>query len=89
MISGKTFGQIVARAAIERDPLVILAGDDPEAIVLDLMKPESSRRRAWGPSISSGCHCGRFRDQPLGAFDAERVALALDVAEDKIGSGHL
>ena len=44
----KAAGQIVALAAIEPHPLAILAGDDPEAIVLDLMKPERSRRRTRG-----------------------------------------
>jgi hypothetical protein len=43
----EAFGQVVARPAIEPHPLAILAGDDSEAIVLDLMKPERSRRRAW------------------------------------------
>jgi hypothetical protein len=49
MISGKTFGQIVARAAIERDPLVILAGDDPEAIVLDLIEARELPTAGVGP----------------------------------------
>jgi hypothetical protein len=44
----EAFGQIVARAAIEPHPLAVLARDDTEAVVLDLMKPKRSRRRAWG-----------------------------------------
>ena len=41
-------GQIVTPNGYEPRPLAIPADDDTEAVVLDLMKPERSRRRTWG-----------------------------------------
>ena len=48
-------GQIVARPAVEPHLLAGLAGDDPEAVVLDLVQPlarggraRGLRREAWG-----------------------------------------
>jgi hypothetical protein len=35
----KAVGQVIARPAVEPHPLSILAGNDPEAIVLDFMQP--------------------------------------------------
>ena len=32
-------GEVIARTAVEPDPLTILAGDDAESIVLDLVQP--------------------------------------------------
>jgi hypothetical protein len=44
------------RPAVELDPLFILAGNDPEAVVLDLVQPERAARRLW-----SGCREGTAR----------------------------
>jgi len=44
----KAVGQIVALAAIESNSVAVLASDNPEAVVLDLMKPERSRRGTRG-----------------------------------------
>jgi hypothetical protein len=41
-------GQIIAGATVEPNPVAILAGDDPEAIVLDLMQPPLAGRRLLG-----------------------------------------
>ena len=35
----EAMGEIVARTAIEPHPLAVLAGDDAEAVVLDLVQP--------------------------------------------------
>ena len=40
-------GQVVAGTAVEPHSGVLLAGDDPEAIVLDFMQPYSAGRRPW------------------------------------------
>jgi hypothetical protein len=41
-------GQVVAWAAIEPHSIAILPGDDPEAVVLDLVQPKFPRGRgAW------------------------------------------
>jgi hypothetical protein len=41
-------GQVGARPAVELHPLAFLAGDHPEAVVLDLMQPLFAGRRLWG-----------------------------------------
>ncbi len=41
-------GQVVAGAAVEPHPLAGLAGNDPEAVVLDFMQPQLAGRRLWG-----------------------------------------
>ena len=41
-------GEIVARAAIESHPLAVLAGNDAEAIVLDLVQPLAAGRQLRG-----------------------------------------
>jgi hypothetical protein len=44
--------QVIARAAVQPYARAILAGDDPETVVLDLMQPQPTRRRfaelLWG-----------------------------------------
>ena len=41
-------GQVIARPAVEPHPLAVLAGDDPEAVVLDLVQPQLARKAAAG-----------------------------------------
>jgi hypothetical protein len=36
----KAVGQVVAGTAIEPQPCAVLAGNDPEAVVLDFMQPQ-------------------------------------------------
>ena len=43
-------GQVVARAAVELDPGAVLAGDDTETVVLDLVQPRFVGRRLRGPA---------------------------------------
>ena len=38
-------GQVVAGAAVEPDAVAVLAGDDAEAVVLDLVQPRVAGRR--------------------------------------------
>jgi hypothetical protein len=47
-ISGNPPRQVIARPAIETDAIAVLAGDHPEAVVFDLMKPERAGRRLGG-----------------------------------------
>jgi hypothetical protein len=57
--------QIVPRPAVEPHPLAVLAGDDPEAVVLDLVQPALAgwralvdvARRGW--MNPAGRVCGR------------------------------
>ena len=51
--------QIVARPAVEPHPRTVLAGYDPEAVVLDLMQPGGAGRRAGG-------FCGEARRDEAG-----------------------
>ena len=44
----ETTGEIVARTAVEPHPLAVLAGNDAEAIVLDLVQPLAARRQFVG-----------------------------------------
>ena len=41
-------GQVIARPAVELHPLVVLAGDDPKAVVLDFVQPVVAGRRLRG-----------------------------------------
>ena len=41
-------GEVVAGPAIEPHPLTILAGDDSESIVLNLMQPQAAGRQRVG-----------------------------------------
>jgi len=45
---GETVGQVIARPAVELHPLAVLAGDHPEAVVLDFMQPQPTGRRVRG-----------------------------------------
>ena len=45
--SREACGQVVSRTAVEFHPLAVLAGDDPEAVVLDFVQPQITRRRPW------------------------------------------
>ena len=44
----EALGQVIARPAVELDPLVDLASDNPEAVVLDLVQPPPRRKSAAG-----------------------------------------
>jgi len=41
-------GEVIARAAVEPHPLAVLAGNDAEAVVLDLMQPLAAGRQLIG-----------------------------------------
>jgi hypothetical protein len=45
----ETVCQIIARPAVEPDPFAFLAGDDPEAVVLDFVQPDRPGRWTRGP----------------------------------------
>ena len=47
-------GEVIARAAVEPDALVLFASDDPDAIVLDFMQPLVARGGAWGSCGETG-----------------------------------
>jgi hypothetical protein len=42
----ETVRQVISRPTIEADPLAVLTGDNPEAIVLDFVQPQRPGRRA-------------------------------------------
>src|SRR5262249_34147837 len=44
----KAVGEVIAGAAKEPHALTILAADNPEAVVLDLMQPRTARRQRFG-----------------------------------------
>jgi hypothetical protein len=44
----EALGQVVARSAVELDPLAALAGDHPKTVVLDLVQPHFAGGRARG-----------------------------------------
>ena len=41
-------GEVIAGTAVEPYPLIILAGDDSESIVLNLMQPQAAGRQCVG-----------------------------------------
>jgi hypothetical protein len=41
-------GKLVARPAVEPHPRAVLAGNDPEAVMLDFMQPDGAGGRPWG-----------------------------------------
>jgi hypothetical protein len=45
---GEAVSQIIPRTALEPHPFAFLAGDDPEAIVLDFVQPNRTVGRPWG-----------------------------------------
>jgi hypothetical protein len=47
--------QVIARSAVKTNPMAILAGDHPEPIVLDLVKPQRARRRLGALGRQAGC----------------------------------
>ena len=57
-------GQVVAGATVQPHPRHILAGYDPEAVVLDLMQPGGAGRRAGG-------FCGEARRDEPGEQDVD------------------
>jgi hypothetical protein len=66
-------GQVVAWPAVELHPLAFLAGDDPEAVVLDLMAATDRRKaagwRMWRRANSTvGCLAGPAPQGHLSAF---------------------
>ena len=58
-------GQVVAGAAVEANAVAVLAGDDAEAVVFDLVQPRLAGRRLRGlpwsglglsrPKVMNGC----------------------------------
>ena len=46
---GEAVHQVIAGTAVEPHPLALLAGDDPEAVALDLVQPKRAggRFRSW------------------------------------------
>jgi hypothetical protein len=45
---GEAVGEVVARTAIEPHPCPVLAGDDPEAVMLDFVNPEAAGGQCVG-----------------------------------------
>jgi hypothetical protein len=41
----EAMGQVIAWPTVELHPPAILAGDDPQAVVLDFVQPQTARRR--------------------------------------------
>ena len=39
---------VVAQPAVEPHPRAVLAGNDPEAVMLDFMQPDAAGGRSWG-----------------------------------------
>jgi hypothetical protein len=90
----ETVGQVVAGAAVEPHSLAVLAGDDAEAVVLDLVQPRVAGRRllrrggqarrdeagreGHAPPIERGR--GARQTMALGYLDwaAARVAVAIE-----------
>jgi hypothetical protein len=58
-------GEIIARPAIEAHTLANFAGDDPEAVVLDLVQPRRAGRRLW-------CRHRQTRRDEAGGQDTRR-----------------
>ena len=95
---GEAVGQVVARTAVEPHAVAVLARDDAEAVVLDLVQPRvaGGRLRALvgrqgamkpsgrgiGPPIERGC--GARQTMALGHLDwgRRRVADALLVEDE-------
>ena len=46
----KAVGEVIAGAAVELHPLAVLAGDDPKAVVLDLVQPKTAVGAVSRPS---------------------------------------
>ena len=55
--------QVVARPAIEPHSRAVLAGDHPEAVMLDFMQPHGAGGRSWG-------FCGQARLDEAGGQNA-------------------
>jgi hypothetical protein len=53
-------GQVVARSAVEPHAVAVLAGDDAETVVLDLVQPRSAcwRLRRFGGEAGRDERCG-------------------------------
>ena len=45
---GKAVGEVVAGAAVELHPLVVLTGYDPKPVVLDFVQPDGAGGRLRG-----------------------------------------
>ena len=57
-ISGKRYVGVIARTAVEFHPLAVLARDDPEAIMLDLIRKPSCLISSSHRSPEGGCRQG-------------------------------
>ncbi|HYP58055.1 MAG TPA: hypothetical protein VEQ35_07190 [Beijerinckia sp.] len=50
----ETAGEVIARTTIEPHPLTVLAGNDAEAVMLDLVQPSVARRQLIGFGWEAG-----------------------------------
>ena len=71
----KAMGEIVARTAVEPHLRAVLAGNDAEAVVLDLVQPLAARRQLVGFGWEAR------RDEP------GREGTLQDVETNRIGQG--
>src|SRR5262249_41152168 len=56
-----TLAQVVAGAVVEPHPAIVLAGNDPDPVVLHLMQPKRPGWRAWGLHRQTGRYEARLQ----------------------------